>query len=82
MMMRLKVSTLVDDSLYRRVKLQAVRQGKQISEVLGEALETYLKEKGEPGLSGAAVAETWGILKLDRSRVKRILDDESGVLDS
>ena len=80
--MRQKVSTLLDDSLYRRLRIQAVRQGKQISEVLGEALEKYLLEKGEPRIGGDAVAETWGLLKLDRARVKRILEDESGLLDA
>lgn len=80
--MRQKVSTLLDETLYRRAKLQAVRQGKQISEVLAEALEEYLKEKGEPGPVGDAVGETWGLLKLDRARVQRILEDESGLFDS
>ena len=36
--MRQKVSTLLEEALFRRAKLMAVRKGMQISEILGEAL--------------------------------------------
>jgi uncharacterized membrane protein len=80
--MRRKVSTLLDDALVRRVKMRAVREGKQISEVLGEAVEAYLSAKGEPAVHNGAVAETWGLLKLDRKRVRRIVEDEGGLFDA
>ena len=37
--MRQKISTLIDPGLYRRVKLEAVKTNRQISEIVGEALE-------------------------------------------
>ena len=80
--MRQKVSTLLDDSLIRRVKLQAVREGKQISEVLGDAVEAYLAGKGDVPDPRGAVAATWGLLKIDKKRVRRILEDEGGLFDS
>ncbi len=50
--MRKKVSTLLDETLYRRAKLESVVRGKQISEIIGEALEKYLDERKVPGEPG------------------------------
>jgi hypothetical protein len=72
---RRKVSTLLDDALYRRAKLEAVRQGKQVSEILGEALAAYLAERG--GRSGAGVvAETWGSIRVDAPSVKQVMEED------
>lgn len=77
--MRKKVSTLLDEGLYRRVKLEAAVRGKQISEILGEALEQYLDEHERPGLG--VVAETWGTLTLEPADLEEIMADE-GWIDS
>lgn len=45
-MPRKKVSTILDEHLFRRAKLEAARQGKQLSTILGDALDRYLSEAG------------------------------------
>lgn len=80
--MRKKVSTLLDDTLYRRAKLESIRQGKQISEILGEALELYLGEKRSPPGLGGAVARSWGALGLAKELVHRLVVEDGGLLDT
>lgn len=80
--MRRKVSTLLDETLFRRAKLESVRQGRQISEVIGEALEFYLREKGSRRSSTGVTAESWGALAMKKAKVKRIMAEEAGLLDS
>ena len=79
---RRKVSTLLDDHLFRRVKLESVRQRKQVSQILGEALERYLAESGSHAATTGVVAETWGVLKLDRRTIERLITDEDGLFDT
>lgn len=81
-MARRKISTLLDEHLFRRTKLEAVRQGKQVSEVLGEALEQYLAKTGVSRPTTSVVADTWGALPFDRRKLKRLLADEDGLLDT
>lgn len=81
-MPRRKVSTVLDEHLFRRAKLESVRQGKPVSEILGEAIERYLTEVGSRRATGGVVAETWGVLKLDRRKVDRLISDEEGLLDA
>ena len=80
--MKQKVSTLLDSSLFRRVKLESVVQGRQINEIMGEALELYLREKGSAGPVSNVVAGSWGALRLDRNQVRSILEDEDGLFDA
>lgn len=82
MTMRQKVSTILDGHLFRRAKLESVRQGKNISDVMGEALERYLAETGGRRPSAGVVADTWGILKLDRRTVTRLMQEEDGLFDA
>jgi len=79
---RRKVSTLLDDHLFRRAKLESVRQRKQVSQILGEALERYLAETGSHVATTGVVAETWGALKLDRPTIDRVIADEDGLFDA
>lgn len=81
-MPRRKVSTLLDDHLFRRAKLESLRQGKQVSEILGEALARYLGERGGKTATTGVVAETWAVLKLDRRKLDRLLADEGGLFDA
>ena len=74
--MRKKVSTLLDDGLYRRAKLEAAVRGKQISEILGEALEQYLDERVAPGRGLGVAEETWGSVTLPREQLEEIMADE------
>ena len=81
-MARRKVSTLLNEHLFRRAKLEAVRQRKQISEIVGEALERYLAETGSRTATTGVVVETWGALKLDRRKIDRLIANEEGLLDA
>lgn len=80
--MRRKVSTLLDENLYLGAKLEAARQNKQISEIIGEALTAYLRERNVPPGRGGVVASSWGAMRADFETVRRILDDEDGLFDA
>jgi hypothetical protein len=78
---RQKISTLIDPGLYRRVKLESVRMNKQISEIVGEALERYLEGKGRR--HAGVVEDTWAAIRLPAAEVRAILEEEEeGLLDS
>jgi hypothetical protein len=80
--MRRKVSTLLEENLYRRAKVESSRQGKQLSEIIGEALDSYLNRKNASAGSLNVVAESWAVLKMPPSRVKKILNEEDGLFDT
>lgn len=71
----------MEDALYRRLKLESMRQGRQIAEIVGDAVESYLREKGGRATTGA-VAESWGVLRIDRKKLRRVLSEEEGLLDA
>jgi hypothetical protein len=80
--MRRKVSTILDEALYRRTKMASARDGKKISELMAEALEAYLRLQAGGAPPSGVVAATWGALPLDRRRVRRILGQEDELLDA
>ncbi len=80
--MRQKISTLIDPGLYRRVKLESVRTNKQISEIVGEALERYLQKEGLGHATSGVVAETWGAIKLPADQVMQILEKEESLFEA
>ena len=80
--MRQKISTLIDPALYRRVKLEAVRMNKQISEIVGEALERYLEGEGRGPRGTGVVEESWGALRLPGHQVRQVLEEEGGLFDA
>ena len=41
------VATKVDKALWDEVKIQAIREGRKIGDVLGDALRYYLKTKSQ-----------------------------------
>ena len=79
--MRRKVSTLLEESLFRRTRLESARQGRQISDIVGEALDRYLTQADGPG-SLRVVAETWSVLRLKPALVKQVLLEEPDVLEA
>lgn len=79
---RRKVSTVLDEMLFRRIKLEAARQGKQINEILAEALEEYLQDRGPSAVSTGVVDASFGALRAAPDRVRRILNEEDGLLDA
>ena len=80
--MRQKVSTLLEEGIFRRVKLHAVRKGMQISEILGEALLRYLDDEGSPEGIGGVVRHSFAIIRLDKDKVRDVLEEEDGLLDT
>ena len=78
---RRKVSTVLDEQLFRRTKLEAARRGMQISDVIGEALAVYLAEAGAPEGGGGMVARSWGALALDCKRVREVIEEGGALLD-
>jgi hypothetical protein len=80
--MRKKVSTLLEQNLYLGAKLEAARQGRQISEIIGEALTEYLRGRNVALGAGGAVASSWGALKADPSTVRAVLEEEDGLFDA
>ena len=53
----------------------------EVSEILGEALERYLGERGSRRATTSVVADAWGVLKLDRRNIDRLLGDEGCLFD-
>ncbi len=80
-MTKKKISTLMDPTLYRRVKLESVRRDRQISDLIGEAVAEYLDRSTAPLGSGSVVERTWGSLAIDRQRVDELME-EDGLLDA
>jgi hypothetical protein len=78
--MRRKVSTQLDEVLFRRVRLEAVRQGRQISAIITEALARYLDESGTPAGPGGAVSASWAVLDTPAQDVLRVMEDEEDFL--
>lgn len=74
--MKKKVSTIIDEALFRRTRVEALRQDVQISEVISEALEAYLDQKGSPRGPGGVVANSWAVIPLDLGQVNAILREE------
>lgn len=79
--MRQKMSTLIDPGLYRRVKVESARRNKQISEIVGEALEEYLASSRR-GTSSGVVDATWRSIELEPARVRELLEEDEGLLET
>lgn len=79
--MRRKFSTLLDESLYDRTRQEAIRQGRQIADVVCDALARYLDSKAVASGPEGVVAESWGILRLPVRQVRELLAEEDGLLD-
>ena len=77
--MRKKVSTLLDPVLFRRAKTEAARQNRQISEIVAEALETYLRKEGS---HLGKVDESWAALPVDPKQLKKVMEEEISYLEA
>ncbi len=81
--MKQKVSTIMDESLFRRVKLEAVRQGRTLSAILEEALGAYLSgTRGSRPPSGSSVEASWGAMAAPPELIRAIMEDEDDWLDT
>jgi hypothetical protein len=74
--MKRKVSTVMEESLFRRAKLEAARQGRTLAAILEEALRRYFEQSptGPPGYK--SVDETWGVMSLPAEVVRQIMEEE------
>jgi len=79
--MRRKFSTLIEESLYDRTRSEAIRQGKQIADVVSDALAAYLDGKAATFGPQGIVAESWGVLAMPARQVRELLAQEGGLLD-
>jgi hypothetical protein len=83
--MKRKVSTIMDEALFRRAKLEAARQGRPLSALLDEALGAYLSAAtGRRPPGGSLVEASWGVFTMPPDVVRLIMedDDEDGWLES
>ncbi|MBM4355870.1 MAG: hypothetical protein FJ109_19130 [Deltaproteobacteria bacterium] len=78
--MRRKVSTLLDDRLFLRAKLEAVRRRKQLSEIFEEALARHLDDAGVPLGTGSAVEQSRGAIKATPAQLKAVMEEEDDFL--
>jgi len=79
--MRRKFSTLLEESLYDRTRHEAIRQGRQIADVVCDALAAYLDSKAAAFSPQGVVAESWGVLALPSQQVGELLAEEVDLLD-
>ena len=81
--MKRKVSTIMEESLFRRAKLEAARQGRTLSAILEDALRRYFSRE-EPGAAPkfGLVDASWGAFTLPPDVVREIMDDEDDWLES
>ncbi|HZF12098.1 MAG TPA: hypothetical protein VFE33_25200 [Thermoanaerobaculia bacterium] len=79
--MRRKFSTLLEESLVDRTRSEAIRQGKQIADVVGDALASYLDGKAAAFGPQGVVAKSWGVLPMPAQQVRELLAQEDELLD-
>ncbi len=80
--MRRKVSTILDEALFLRAKVEAARQGRPWSALLEDALLNYLEQPGARHPAGRTVASTWGAVVVSPDVLRRVMEDEDGWLDA
>jgi len=80
--MEQKVSAVLEESLLRRARRESLRQGKPLSDLLGEALELYLDTKAVPSPREGTVARSWGAMKVERGMLETLLESEDDFLDA
>jgi hypothetical protein len=71
---------LLEESLYGRTRQEAIRQGRQIADVVCDALAAYLDSKTATFGPKGVVVESWGVLALPIRQVRKLLADEDELL--
>ena len=74
--MKRKVSTVMEDSLFRRVKLEAARQDRTLSAILEEALTRYFDNSQAQRSPYRSVADTWGAMAVPSDVIRDIMEDD------
>jgi hypothetical protein len=80
--MRRKLSTLLDEGLYDRTRHEALRQGRQMADVVCDALAAYLDSKPVALEAKGVVTESWGTFALPAWQVHELLSEEEELLDA
>ncbi len=80
--MRKKISTILDESLFRRARLESVRQARPLSDILGEALEAYLTDRKSPGGIGGVVSSSWGAIRSSPQAVAKLMKEEDDLFEA
>ncbi len=78
-MMKQKVGTLIEDNVLRRAKRRAVNEGRPLSDLIQDALETYLSDKAvEPALREAAYQlYCERPMKLTPAQLRSVLEEDA-----
>jgi hypothetical protein len=80
--MKQKFSTIIEVGLLRKLRLESVKQGKQINELVSEALEYYLRRPKTPAERPGVVASTWDSMPVDRKTLRKLMQEEESLFDS
>ena len=74
--MKQKVSTIMDESLLRRVKIEAVLQGRPLSAILEDALKKYLESPPSRPPGYRSVDEMWGAMAASPELIRHVMEEE------
>lgn len=66
-----KIGTVLDEELYRALKVYAATRKKPISEVIEDALNDYLRRERRN-----VVDDTFGIIKIEPKALEEILEED------
>jgi len=81
--MRRKVSTIMEDGLFRQAKVEAARQGKTLSALLEDALIAYLTAAtGQRPVSGSLVEASWGAFAAPPEVVRAVMEEDDDWFDA
>jgi hypothetical protein len=76
------VSTIIDEAVFRRAKVEAARQGRPWSALLEDALLRYFENEGRPAECRRSVSATWGAISATPEFIREVMEDEDGWLDA
>ena len=81
--MKKKVSTVMEESLFQRAKIEAARQRRPLAIILEDALTAYLSSPtAKPLQGGSSVEASWGVIDLPPDVFREIMEEEDGWLDT
>ncbi len=76
------MSTIIDEAVFRRAKVEAARQGRPWSALLEDALLRYFENEGRPAEGRRSVSATWGALSAAPEFIREVMEDQDGWLDA